>query len=155
MFKQTITYYFYPPFDPYIDNDRITILQRYLYAHAYHTRENEYGITFNVEEKCEVENGSKLIPFFRTLFTQTFEINDLPEQMHLSIIALADNQVFGQTAEAFVQGLFIDLCVAIPSVKWMDRYFPKWKKLEDEKKNETLSELLNIQRRIRNGEFPE
>ncbi len=153
MFKQTITYYFYPPFDPHIDKDQITILQRYVYAQPYLTSKGDYGITFNVEERCEAENNNDLVPFFRTLFTQNFELTDLPEQMHLSIIALAENQVFGKTAEIFVQGLFMDLCVTTARIKWMSRYFPKWTKLEDEKKNETLSELLNMQRRIRNGEF--
>lgn len=153
MFQQTILYYWYPPFEPYIDNDNVTIIQRYLYAQPFRTKENTYGITFNIEEKCETEGDNKLIQFFRTLFTQTFEIDELPEAMHLSILALADNQVFGQTAEVFVQGLFTDLCIVMSKYKWIERYFPKWKELEDSKKNETMSELLKIQRSIRNGEF--
>ena len=153
-FRQAILYYFYPPFDPHIDPEGVTIIQRYVYCQPFKSKEVQYGLTFNVEEKCEVE-APRLIQFFRALYTQTFEIKDLPESMHLSMIALAENEVFGMTAESFVEGLFTDLCVSIPQYKWMERYFPKWERKDNRKVDKAMTELLNIQRRIRNGEFNE
>lgn len=153
MFKQTILYYVYPPFDSYIDDTGVTILSRYIYANPFKTSKNEYGISFNVEEKCEVDNGDNLIPFFRTVHSDIVSLADLPQNMHLSVIALAENQVFGATAETFIKALFVDIFVANPKVTWIHRYFSKWAINASSEKTEVFSELLDLQRRIRNGEF--
>lgn len=153
MFKQTILYYFYPPFIPHIDENNNTILSRYIYVDPFKMSNGEYAISFNVEEKCQMNINESQMTFFRIIHTDVILVNDLPETMHLLVISLADNQVFGVTAEIFVKTLFMDMCVSNKNITWVEKYFSTWKNEVDSKKNKVLSELLELQRKIRDGQI--
>jgi len=151
MFKRVNLYYLYPPFDAFIDEDGTTILQRYICAQAFKI-EDSYAISFTIEEKCESPNGKQ---FFRQLFTDVYRIDEVPEKLHVSIVALSRDEVSSVTSELFVQSLFFDICQCNPAITWVDRYFPKWKELTetDTDTNQIKKQLLEMQRRIQNGEF--
>ena len=107
------------------------------------------AIAINIEETYEQDVNKSS----RILFTDIYDINSVPENFRLSISALANNEVTGITAESFVRGLFYDMCFNSLKVKWVDRYFPNWKKETENDKQSEINELLDIQRRIKNGEY--